>query len=65
MVQVVALCHDCSYQAQCPVYPSLDGLYRSINESLSDTAQGFFDNELPTILPIVETCEKFKGGVAQ
>jgi hypothetical protein len=36
-----------------------------INESIPDTAKGFFENELPTILPVVETCEKFEEGIAQ
>ena len=65
MVQVVALCYQCRHQGQCPVYRSLDDLLQVINESLPDTAQVFFDNELPTILPVVETCEKFEQGIAQ
>jgi hypothetical protein len=65
MVQIVSLCDTCRHQGRCPVYRSLDNLCRAINESLPDTAQDFFENELPTLLPVVETCEKFEEGIAQ
>jgi hypothetical protein len=47
------------------VYRSLDDLCRALNESLPEPARDFFENELPTILPVVETCEKFEEGIAQ
>jgi hypothetical protein len=62
MVQVVALCYECRHQGQCPVYRSLDDLCRALNESLPEPARDFFENELPTLLPVVETCEKFEEG---
>ncbi len=65
MVQVVALCYQCRHQGRCPVYRSLNDLCRAINESLPDIAQDFFENELPTLLPVVATCEKFEEGIAQ
>jgi hypothetical protein len=65
MVQVVALCYQCRHQDKCPVYRSLDDLCRAVNESLPDTARDFFENELPTLLPVVETCEKFEEGITQ
>ena len=62
MVQVVVLCYECQYMDCCPVYRSLDDLCRVLNESISATSRDFFENELPVLLPVVETCEKFKEG---
>jgi len=62
MVQVVVLCYECRYMDGCPVYRSLDDLCRGLNESISETSWDFFGNELPELLPVVETCEKFTEG---
>lgn len=62
MVQVVALCYGCRRRDCCPVYQSLDDLCRMLNESILETSRDFFGNELPELLPVVETCEKFKEG---
>lgn len=62
MVQVVVLCYTCRHRDGCPVYRSLDDLCRVLNESISETSRDFFENELPSLLPVVETCEKFMEG---
>lgn len=62
MVQVVVLCYTCQHRDYCPAYRSLDDLCRFLNEFISETSRDFFGNELPALLPVVETCEKFKEG---
>lgn len=62
MVQVVVLCYECLHRDGCPVCQSLDDLCRVLNESISATSRDFFENELPVLLPVVETCEKFTEG---
>ena len=60
MVHVVVLCYTCRHRDCCPVYRSLDDFCRVLNESISESSRDFFGNELPVLLPVVETCEKFK-----